>query len=319
MIACAPAPAGRIVQAGFHQAKRASDMFHRFLVPFAAATLVALPSCRHKPMVAPTAYYPGRLAEPVGPVVHSRTNRAYAKALTPIARDPAARTSQPASRVPKGWNPASPQAPAPAGGYPNVSYSHGSRNNRYIALTFDDGPHAANTPRLLDLLAERNVKATFFVLAPRVRARPDLVQRMVADGHEIGNHSSTHRLMTKLADVAVLADFKQTHDAVVAACGSGPTVQRPPYGSMNARQRSMLKDQLGYSCILWDIDPLDWRRPGPGVVAARVVSGATNGSIILLHDIHAGSVQAVPQIVDTLIAQGYTFVTVSQLLALSGQ
>ena len=282
--------------------------------------LLVLPSCRHKAS-AGSSYNNGQPLAPYHPQASSNYgamprpgNQKPLVTRTTIANSPAA-----APKAPKGWNGSVPALTAPAGGYPNVSYSHGSRGGKYLALTFDDGPHGSLTPQLLDILASRNVKATFFVLGPRVKARPDLVQRMVTEGHEVGNHSSTHKLMTKMSDEAVLADFRATHDAVVGACGVAPKLQRPPYGSMNARQRAMLKDQFGYSCILWEVDPLDWKRPGSGVVASRIISGAKNGSILLMHDIHAGSVEAVPQILDTLIAQGYTFVTVSQLLSLSGQ
>jgi peptidoglycan-N-acetylglucosamine deacetylase len=151
-----------------------------------------------------------------------------------------------------------------------------------------------------------------------VRSHPGIVQRMAAEGHEIANHSTTHRVMTKLSDAEVLEDFRKCHDAIVSTSGQPPRLQRPPYGSMTQRQRAMLHARYGYRCILWDVDPLDWKKPGSGVVAQRVISAAKNGSILLLHDIHQGSVESVPQILDTLIGQGYTFVTVSQLLAMGG-
>ena len=224
--------------------------------------------------------------------------------------------AQPAA--PKGWNPDVAGLPGTANAA-NVTFTSGSRSQAYVALTFDDGPHATLTPKLLDILAERNVKATFFVLGPRVKASPGVMRRIVAEGHEIGNHSWTHRVMSKAPDAAVFKEFQDTHDAVIAACGVAPKSQRPPYGAMTKVQRSMLKDKFGYPCILWDVDPLDWKKPGSGVVASRLLSGARNGSILLLHDIHAGSVDAVPAVVDGLIAKGYTFVTVSQLVGMAGQ
>lgn len=238
-------------------------------------------------------------------------------AATQSARPPRPQVAaQPAA--PKGWNP-DVAGLAGAAGVANVTYTAGSRSQAYVALTFDDGPHATLTPKLLDILAERNVKATFYVLGPRVKASPGVMQRMVAEGHEVGNHSWTHRVMSKAPDSVVFKEFQDTHDAVVAACGVAPKSQRPPYGSMTKVQRSMLKDKFGYPCILWDVDPLDWKKPGSGVVASRLLSGAKNGSILLLHDIHAGSVDAVPAVIDGLIAKGYTFVTVSQLVSMAGQ
>lgn len=223
-----------------------------------------------------------------------------------------------APAAPKGWN-ADVAGISASGNVPNVTYTSGSRAQPYVALTFDDGPHATLTPRLLDILRERNVKATFYVLGPRVKSSPSIMQRMVAEGHEVGNHSWTHRVMSKAPDAAVFKEFQDTHEAVLAACGVAPKTQRPPYGAMTKIQRSMLKDKFGYSAILWDVDPLDWKKPGSSVVASRILSGTRNGSIILLHDIHGGSVDAVPAVLDGLLAKGYTFVTVSQLLSMSGQ
>ena len=236
------------------------------------------------------------------------------KAIAPQAANQAV---APAQAAPKGWNPdvAIPAAETT----PNVTYTAGSRDKKLIALTFDDGPHSSLTPRLLQILRERNVKATFFVLGPLVKSQPDIVRQMTAEGHEVANHSWTHRLMTKASDPVVLKEFQDTHDAIVAACGVAPKVQRPPYGAMTKTQRLMLKEQLGYSCILWDVDPLDWKKPGASAVASRILNGTRNGSILLLHDIHSGSVDAVPAIVDGLLAQGYVFVTVSQLLASAAQ
>jgi peptidoglycan/xylan/chitin deacetylase (PgdA/CDA1 family) len=219
--------------------------------------------------------------------------------------------------APRGWN--ADVAGLPTGNVPDVTYTAGSRNHAYVALTFDDGPHPTLTPRLLNILRERNVKATFYVLAPNVRRNPGIVQRMVAEGHELGNHSRTHRVMSKAPTAEMVEEFQDTHDAIIAACGVAPKSQRPPYGAMTKPQRALLKEKFGYPCILWDVDPLDWKKPGSSVVASRILSGTRNGSIILLHDIHAGSVESVPAVLDGLLAKGFTFVTVSQLLAMSGQ
>jgi peptidoglycan/xylan/chitin deacetylase (PgdA/CDA1 family) len=243
----------------------------------------------------------------------------YAAMRQPNARfnpNPYPGPQQPAA-APRGWN--SDVAGLPTGNVPNVSYSSGSRAQPYVALTFDDGPHATLTPRLLNILRDRNVKATFYVLGPNAKRNPGIMQRMVAEGHELGNHSWTHRVMSKAPTDAMVKEFQDTRDAIIAACGVAPKSQRPPYGAMTKPQRALLKEKFGYPCILWDVDPLDWKKPGSGVVASRILSDTRNGSIILLHDIHAGSVEAVPAVLDGLLAKGYTFVTVSQLLAMSGQ
>lgn len=230
------------------------------------------------------------------------------------ARTGAPRPPQPSH--PRGWN-----QDVSFKGDPSrlgkITWNSGSSAQPYVAITFDDGPHVTNTPRLLDILKSRNVKATFYVLGPRVNAHPQIVRRMVAEGHEIGNHSWTHRVMSKLPDSAVYKEFKDTEQAVVAACGVKPKTQRPPYGAMTATQRAMLKERLGYPCIMWNVDPEDWKRPGASVVSSRILSNTRNGSIILLHDIHAASVDAVPAVLDGLIAKGFTFTTVSSLLSLS--
>ncbi|MGJ8655638.1 MAG: polysaccharide deacetylase family protein [Akkermansiaceae bacterium] len=206
-------------------------------------------------------------------------------------------------------------------GSSQITWNRGSANSRYIALTFDDGPVTSNTTRLLEMLKRRNVKATFYVIGTRVQSNPSLVRRMVAEGHEIGNHTWTHPKLTSLSDSQVRSELNKTRDAITSATGIKPRTMRPPYGALSTRQRSMIFSEYGYPTILWDVDPEDWRKPGVSVVRNRVISGTKNGSIILLHDLHSSSVDAVPGILDELLRRGYKFVTVSQLIALknSGQ
>lgn len=186
----------------------------------------------------------------------------------------------------------------------------------YIALTFDDGPHPQNTPRLLDILKARNAKATFFVVGTNARRYPDILRRIVAEGHEIGNHSNNHPALSKLSDEGVRKELQSCHDAVLSATGVPPKSMRPPYGAITAAQKAWVKREFGYSSILWSVDPLDWKRPGSSVVASRLVAGASPGGILLCHDIHAGTIDAIPQVLDQLLAKGYRFVTVTQLLAM---
>jgi peptidoglycan/xylan/chitin deacetylase (PgdA/CDA1 family) len=200
----------------------------------------------------------------------------------------------------------------------SISISNGSRSLKYIALTFDDGPHPTNTPRLLDMLRRRNVKATFYVTGERANRYPQIIQRIVNEGHEIGNHTWNHPNLRKLGESQVRRELDTTRDAIVRACGVQPRTMRPPYGSLSTSQRQWIYRDYGYPTILWDVDPLDWKRPGSGVVANRLISVTRNGSILLAHDLHAGSVSAMPQTIDTLLRQGYQFVTVSQLIAAKG-
>lgn len=196
-----------------------------------------------------------------------------------------------------------------------VSYSRGLTTAPYVAMTFDDGPHPQNTPRLLDILRARNIKATFYVIGQNVDRYPAIVRRIVSEGHEIGNHTYTHRKLTSLGESEVRSEMKKTQDAIVRAAGVKPRTMRPPYGALNQSQRQMIFNEFGYPTILWSVDPEDWRRPGVGVVTSRILSGANNGAIILAHDLHAPTVDAMPGTLDGLLRKRLQFVTVSQLLA----
>ena len=138
-------------------------------------------------------------------------------------------------------------------------------------------------------------------------------------GNEIGNHTITHRNLTKLSDQAIRHELGQTHNAIVAATGVPPQTMRPPYGALATRQREMIRREFGYPAVFWSVDPEDWKKPGVGVVTSRLVNGAAPGGILLLHDIHASSVSAVPGALDQLLRRGYQFVTVSELINLEHQ
>ncbi len=197
-----------------------------------------------------------------------------------------------------------------------VTFSRVLVSGNYVAMTFDDGPHPQNTPRLLDILRARNIKATFYVIGRSVDLYPKIVRRTVAEGHEMGNHTHTHRLLSKLSDSEVRLDLSRCRDAVERAAGVHMRTMRPPYGGLLQRQRELVHAEFGYPTILWSVDPLDWKRPGPSVVTSRILSGATSGGIILSHDLHAPTVDAMPATLDGLLRRGFKFVTVSQLLAM---
>lgn len=217
---------------------------------------------------------------------------------------------------------APPQAPpaatpaASASGSPAISYSAVHVTGPYIAMTFDDGPSDKLTPELLDILAAHHIHATFFVIGKSVVQHPEIVQRAVREGHEIGNHSWSHPAFGKMRDDKVRAELQKTDDAIRAAVGTRPVLMRPPYGSITARQKQWIHADFGYRTILWDVDPLDWKRPGPAVVTSRIVKETRPGSIILSHDIHAGTIKAMPATFDQLEAKGFKFVTVSELIAM---
>lgn len=197
-----------------------------------------------------------------------------------------------------------------------ITFTRVPVSGNYIAITFDDGPHPQNTPRLLDMLAQRNIKATFYVIGRSVDLHPGVLRRTVAEGHEIGNHSHTHRLLSKLSNAEVRQEMQRCQDAIGRAAGVRPRTMRPPYGGLLQSQRELVHDEFGYPTILWSVDPLDWKRPGPSVVTSRILSGTNAGGIVLAHDLHSQTVDAMPATLDGLLKRGFKFVTVSQLIAM---
>jgi peptidoglycan/xylan/chitin deacetylase (PgdA/CDA1 family) len=198
----------------------------------------------------------------------------------------------------------------------NIGYSSVHVPGPYIAMTFDDGPHGVLTPRLLDLLASRNIKATFFVLGQCAQEHPDVLKRAAAEGHEIANHSWSHPAFSKMSDEGIRSQIERTQQIIQQVTGKAPVLLRPPYGAISARQKEWINKTFGLHVILWSVDPLDWKRPGPAVVTRRIVSETHPGSIILAHDIHEGTVEAMADTLDQLLAKGFKFVTVSQLMAM---
>lgn len=243
------------------------------------------------------------------------------RAATPITAPPrVALKPNPAYRTPPY---ASPSAQNPVVTLPSnfskdagVSFSSVRNNGNFIALTFDDGPHPRNTPRLLDMLRQRNIKATFYVIGKSVNLYPEIARRIVAEGHEIGNHTYNHPNLTKLSNSGVRKELDTTREAIIRATGVKPRTMRPPYGALRTSQREMIHSEYGYPTILWDVDPLDWKRPGTAVVKSRILSGTRAGSIVLAHDLHSTTVDAMPTTMDALLAKGFRFVTVSQLLTM---
>ncbi len=187
-------------------------------------------------------------------------------------------------------------------------------NQPVVAMTFDDGPHESLTPQLLDILAARDIRATFYVVGRRVNMYPRLVERIAAEGHEIGNHSFSHPRLTSLGNHGLMRELDNTSLAIQQAVGRPPVTMRPPYGLLSPRQRNMISEERYMPTILWSVDPQDWRRPGSSVVANRIVGGAHTGAVILAHDIVGPTVRAMPAALDGLLARGYRFATVSEMV-----
>ncbi len=227
---------------------------------------------------------------------------AFTSGRTQTAADPSPTPTAPPEEA------AAPHAP--------LTYSSVRVKGPYIAMTFDDGPSGKLTPKLLDLLKERHIHVTFFVLGENVKAHPEILRRAIAEGHEIGNHSWDHPQLSKLSDEAVRSQLNRTKDQITAAINLPVTLMRPPYGALTPEQKKWVRDDLGYKIILWAVDPLDWTRPGPEIVHERIVKETRAGSIILSHDIHPGTVEAMPATLDDLLGKGFKFVTVTELLAM---
>lgn len=196
----------------------------------------------------------------------------------------------------------------------DATYFKIQTSEKVVAITFDDGPHGVNTPRLLDMLKKRNVKATFYVVGNMVKYNPQLLRRMIAEGHEIGNHTVTHGTLSKMSDAALRKELQDAHDMIVAETGVAPRSMRPPGGAIKNDQKKLMLKEFGYPTILWSVDPEDWKKPGASVVTSRLVNGAKPGGILLVHDLHASTVDAMPSTLDQLLAKGYRFVTVSELI-----
>ncbi|MEP6698451.1 MAG: polysaccharide deacetylase family protein [Verrucomicrobiota bacterium] len=207
-----------------------------------------------------------------------------------------------------------PAAPQPS---TQITFNSVHVDGPYIAMTFDDGPSANLTPKLLDLLAAHHMKATFFVVGENAAEHPDILRRAAREGHEIANHSWSHPDLSKKSADGVRRELQKTDDAIFAAIGRHPTLMRPPYGALTEHQRRWIHDEFGYRIIIWDVDPLDWKRPGPSVVCSRILKATRPGSIILAHDIHPPTVEAMPATFDQLQEKGFKFVTVSELIAMA--
>lgn len=226
--------------------------------------------------------------------------------------EPAATAAAP-SQAPVNQGPAG----TTAGNAPvKLSFSSCSVEGACVAMTFDDGPHAQNTPRLLDILKQRGIKATFFVVGKNAAEYPEILKRIADEGHEIANHSFSHPVLASLGESELREQLDKTHQAVLKNAGVSMKVMRPPYGALSEPQRRWTHANFGYKIILWDVDPLDWKFRDASRVEAEILSRTRAGSIILSHDIHKTTVDAMPSTLDALTAKGFKFVTVSELLAM---
>ena len=194
---------------------------------------------------------------------------------------------------------------------PNVTPEPTASQPKLIALTFDDGPRRSTTTALLDGLAERGVKVTFFLIGAQIANNEDVILRMDQEGHQVGIHTYDHVKLTGLNKADFAAQVDRTRTILKNLLGHNDFLLRPPYGLMDDGIRA----HAGCPIILWSIDPEDWGDRNVQREVEHVVSNARDGSIILMHDIFSESVDAALQIVDRLHQEGYLFVTVDQLFA----
>jgi len=187
--------------------------------------------------------------------------------------------------------------------------ANGPRAHKTVALTFDDGP-SEYTPGFLDLLRRKHVHGTFFEIGQEIAGREDTLRRILAEGSEIGNHTTHHGALPGYADLAA------TNRSIRAATHFEPCLFRPPGGAYNSAVIAAA-GEAGLRTVNWDVDPADWSTPGSAAVYSRVVGATQPGSIVLMHDgggDRSGTLAALPSIIDTLQARGYRFATVTELL-----
>ncbi len=183
----------------------------------------------------------------------------------------------------------------------------------YIALTFDDGPKQGTTDLLLDGLRERGAAGTFFLVGDQAVMYPDLVRRMQAEGHQVGNHTWSHTRLEGDPET-IGSEIRQMDQLLREILGEGDYWLRPPYGIIEERAAKAVEVPL----VKWSIDPRDWESRNTAQVVQTIVEQAQPNSIVLLHDIYPTSVTAALQAVDQLQQRGYWFVTVEELLRING-
>lgn len=179
-----------------------------------------------------------------------------------------------------------------------------------IALTFDDGPHPYYTEQLLDGLKERGVQVTFFVTGEHAGLHPDIIKRIYEEGHLIGNHTYSHLQLTAANKEEFKNQLIMTNGVIEEITGEEVVYVRPPYGTWD----KAFEKELNMIPVLWTIDPLDWCSRNVACITESVVEKAEENDIILMHDYYDTSVTAALKIVDDLQAEGYTFVTVEEIL-----
>lgn len=187
------------------------------------------------------------------------------------------------------------------------------KDKKMIALTFDDGPNY-NTNKVLSVLKEYQISATFFVLGSKIKGNEYILNKIIDSGSEIGNHTYNHKILTRLQEDNIKKEIDSTSNQIFEVTSVYPKLLRPSYGIVNKK----VKELSNYPIIIWDIDTLDWKYHNSKRIASRVLSKARDGDIVLMHDVYSSTANALKIIIPELINRGYTFVTVSELFYYKG-
>ena len=195
-------------------------------------------------------------------------------------------------------------------------FSHGERMGKRIALSFDDGPHPSFTPKILSLLENYGIKATFFMIGCNVAHYPEIAKRVASEGHEIGNHTYSHPHMKQLSLRDLLGEVRKTEEILHENGIEKPRLFRPPEGFRSKEQVEALENE-GYQTIIWSLDTRDWEGKAAGEIISVVLNDVQGGDILLFHDYTSRkntTITALEQLIPRLIKDGYEFVTVSELM-----
>lgn len=187
------------------------------------------------------------------------------------------------------------------------------KNKKMIAFTFDDGP-SQNTERILDVFKKYNGKATFFVVGENIENNTDILKRIVDEGHELGSHTWSHTNLSNLDSNGIINDYNKMKDKIYEYTDYEISTLRPPYGSHNDTVKSTC-ESLKTGIIMWDVDTLDWQSRDAGSVANVINQQASDGSIVLCHDLYESTADAIERVIPGFVEEGYQLVTVSELLS----
>lgn len=198
----------------------------------------------------------------------------------------------------------------------NLVYSHRTNDKMMIALTFDDGPHPKYTPEILDILKEYEIHATFFAVGENAEYYPEVIKRCQNEGHEIANHTYSHRDLSKDSFEDICREVRDTENVIYENLESRTKLLRPPGGSYG---KNVIKaaTELDYTLVLWTVDTRDWAHTPADKITKKVLDNIKPGDIVLMHDFigkNSPTPEALREIVPALLEKGYKFVTVSELL-----